>query len=268
VLAELLKGPSECDKQIKLIAHPRLRRLLTDRADDAAAQFVGWLQQTVRAGRRTSRMSNHPADAARARLLDRFASADVKSFLPPSPTETIPWIMGVKLLNAGTGESRAVNVVRRLPNNPVGQIYKSEAMIKRLYVGYCQRDDGLDRKRPVLFAVSQTEQVSRQVGGRWVPLELPAEHVLLGRPLGADEPIQQFRQRWSVAFDELVAAERLAKVFTLSQGCVIEKIDGSRFQLRNDRGTVDERRHVQGHSPRASDAVWGDEVMGSKVHCH
>jgi hypothetical protein len=42
-----------------------------------------------------------------------------------------------------------------------------------------------------------------------------------------------FRERWQREFDELIASEQGVQVFTISQGCVIERTNGEVFQLRN-----------------------------------
>jgi hypothetical protein len=231
VLAELRQSEAGRDKQIALIAHRGLRRLLEANPAHASAALVRWLQKSVLAGLRKNELSRHPADVARKRLLASFAAADVAALLSAENSITIPWIIGVKVLNAGP--PRAVNVTRSINGNPAAQHYKSEAVIKTLFVGYCQGDGGPDRGRPVLFAVSQIDSVSRSIGQRWQPLDLRPDSPLLGRSLGASEPIASFRQRWQAAFDALLAAEGLVKIFTVTQGCVLEKADGSRFQLRN-----------------------------------
>ncbi len=43
---------------------------------------------------------------------------------------------------------------------------------------------------------------------------------------------REFRQRWEDAFAALCQQENIIKVFRISQGCVIEKTDGSTFQMR------------------------------------
>jgi hypothetical protein len=128
---------------------------------------------------------------------------------------------------------RQVNVVRSLANNPTGQRYHSVAVLKAMVVGYREDASGLDRARPVVFGITQTDAVCQRVAGKWKDVEVPAENPLRGRPLGAVEPIREFRIRWTAAFDLLLRDAKVGKSFRISQGCVVEKMDGSRFQLRN-----------------------------------
>jgi hypothetical protein len=230
VLEKLRGAETVRDKQISQIAHRGLRARLERNRSDAAAELIRWLQASIRTGAGLARLGTHPADIARRRLLESFAVADVLS--PESPA-SIPWIVGVKVLSGDTGARQKVHVVRSLPGNSQAQHYQAESVVKQLLVGYCQGDEGPDRTRPVLLAVNQIDAVKRQARGKWTSLDVPADSPLLGRPLGSAEPLREFRRRWQAALDELLRAEGIAKLYRLSQGCVIEKTTGERFQLRN-----------------------------------
>lgn len=126
-----------------------------------------------------------------------------------------------------------VNVARRLQGNNRAQFYQSEAVIKEIRVGYRETNGELDRDHPVVFAVSQIDELSRVVNQRRQSVTTAAANPLAGRPLGSDGRFREFRQRWEDAFAALCQEENIIKVFRISQGCVIEKTDGSTFQMRN-----------------------------------
>lgn len=233
-ILEKLRGPANArDKEISLIAHRGLRQRLESNRADAAAELVRWLQESVRSGSGLIRMTRHPADQARRRILESFAAAEVADVLSRESPAEVPWIIGIKMISADTGGSAKVHVVRRFPDNPRAQHYQAEAPIKVVLVGYCEGSEGVDRAQPVLFSVNQIDEVKLSTKGKWTILDLPADSPLRGRPLGSTEPIREFRQRWQAGLEALLASHGVVKVFRLSQGCVIEKVSGERFQLRN-----------------------------------
>jgi hypothetical protein len=65
------------------------------------------------------------------------------------------------------------------------------------------------------------------------PLDVAASSPLSGRPLGSDGSMKEFLASWRKAFDEFCQEAGIVKRFLIAQGCVIEKMDGTRFQLRN-----------------------------------
>lgn len=157
------------------------------------------------------------------------------SWWPPKSVTVskIPWTIGVRCLNGDTGAPRKVNVVRRVGGNECAQYYQSEAVIKQIRVGYREAGGELDREHPVVFAVSQVDELSRMVNQRWESVTVGAGTPLAGRALGSEGSIKEFRQRWEDAFTALCREENIAKVFRIAQGCVIEKTDGTKFQMRN-----------------------------------
>lgn len=233
VLVALRAGPVARDKQIKMIAHRTLRKLLTESRDDAPTALIRWLQQTTKAGLDGDSMSPHPADRERGRLLDVFVNSSPADFLAQDNPLTIPWVIGVRCLNADTGSRRKVNVGRAVNGNNAAQFYQSESMVKEIHVGYRLVDGQIDRQHPVVFAVSQIDAVSRRVGGRWETVDFPAGSPLIGRTFGTGDSVKEFRERWSAAFADLCRSEEIVKSFKITQGCVIEKLDGTRFQFRN-----------------------------------
>jgi hypothetical protein len=233
VLTELRGAVRDRDNQIAVIAHRTLRTKLESNREGAGETFVRWLQQATRAGLENRNMSVHPADAERKRLLEQFVSTPIERFFAAENPATIPWLVGIRCLNRDTGSIRKVNVPRRIDGNLTAQWYQSEAVVKLLYVGYRWADGKIDRQRPILFAVGQADELSRQKSGKWVPVEAPPESPLRGRPLGSDGNFKSFRREWEQAFGELCRSEGIVKLFTVAQGCVLEKMDGTRFQLRN-----------------------------------
>lgn len=89
----------------------------------------------------------------------------------------------------------------------------------------------------MIFVVNQIHEVKRQAGSKRVPLDVPADSPLRGRPDGTREPLKEFQARWKEDFGKFRAHEGITKFFRITQGCVIEKGDGTRFQMRNfDKG--------------------------------
>ncbi|MBC8877193.1 MAG: RRXRR domain-containing protein [Planctomycetes bacterium] len=233
VLANLLKGEKQRDNQIDVIAHRTLRESLLANRDTAGETFVLWLQKSVRAGLTNDEMSSHPADQERRRLLGEFTAAPVSEIVAEPKGSKIPWTIGIRCLNRDTGAPRKVHVARRLGGNDRAQFYPAQAVIREIRVGYREADDQLDRNAPIIFAVNQIDELSRQVPGRWEPVDVPSESPLRGRPLASEGSRKEFRKRWEDAFADLCRKHDIAKVFRITQGCVIEKTDGAKFQIRN-----------------------------------
>src|SRR5260221_7338809 len=68
---------------------------------------------------------------------------------------------------------------------------------------------------------------------RWAKCDGAPASPLMGRPLGATGDLTAFRQQWAAAFANICKTDGIEKLFRLTQGCVIEKMDGSQFQIRN-----------------------------------
>jgi hypothetical protein len=64
-------------------------------------------------------------------------------------------------------------------------------------------------------------------------LDVEASSPLNGRPLGSKGSLKEFLANWRKEFDHFCQEAGIVKRFLVSQGCVIEKMDGTRFQLRN-----------------------------------
>jgi hypothetical protein len=232
VLADL-RDPKKRDSQIAAVAHQGLRRLLEQQKEDAATCLVRWLQQTVQAGLTPSETGTHPADVVRRRMLEAFVAAPVEKVV--AGEVPIPPTVGVKCLNRGS--QNKVDVVRVDRDGIPFQRYQADPVVRELRVGYRARDGVLDRARPVLFVVTQGYEVHRQAGGGRVPVDVPEESPLRGRPHGSRTPLKDFLARWREAFDQLCKGEGVVEVFSITQGCVVEKVDGTRFQFRNfDKG--------------------------------
>ena len=229
VLADL-KVAENRKKRIAAIAHPALRKLLQDTAN-APARFVAWLQQTCGAGQSRRASSNHPADQQRDRLLDEFVRAPVNEIV--EGTKPIPHMIGIRCINAGSGGH--IDVGRCDSQGRIFQRYKSDPIVRELWVGYRMRGTELDRSSPVLLYVDQSFRV--KVGPTRTKPDVPNDSPLHGRPLGSRQKMKEFLSQWRAAFDALCDCLQIAKRFKITQGCVIEKCDGTRFQLRNfDKG--------------------------------
>jgi hypothetical protein len=215
--------------QIKLIAHQGLRNFLNKDPSQAPGRFVGWVQKSVSAGLKNSRMSEHPADKARKQLLESFVYAALDKVV--SGELQIPHIIGIRCLNKGSENKLDVSRVGR--NGRIFQHYQADPVVREMYIGYRSNDGKIDRQKPVTLTVNQAYAVRKKAGTGWLELELSATSALRGRSEGSRERLKDFLARWQEEFTDLCQREGIAKVFKLTQGCVIEKTDGSVFQLRN-----------------------------------
>lgn len=225
-----LKKASTRGAQIEQIAHRGLRELLRQQpAEQAPERFVRWLQRSVSAGLRQATASNHPADQARQRLLEAFATCPAETIV--AGESPIPSTIGVRCINKGS--QNKIDVTRVDGEGKDFQRYQSQPVVRELYVGYKQHGGQLDRSAPVILIVNQIYGVRRQVGSRRVIVDVPADSPLRGRPHGSREKFKDFLVRWRDDFSKYCVSEGIVKTFKIVQGCLIEKTDGSRFQMRN-----------------------------------
>ena len=234
VLTELLE-PIKRGGRISAISHPGLRKLLQSGDERKAAErFVGWLQQTCGKGLATTAAGSHPADQERIRLLREFASAPIADVL--AGTIAIPWTIGVRCTNQGA--KGQLDVTRVDDAGHVLHRFKSEAVVHEMYIGYRADTSGqVNRLKPVLYVVDQGFRVRYAKGTNKIAVDVPVGSPLMGRPFGSRTPLRVFRSEWTSALHALFQADGIVEVFRVSQGCVIEKTDGSRFQLGNfDKG--------------------------------
>ncbi len=231
VLKHLQKAASR-PGMITRIAHPALRKALEAAPDRAAETFIAWLQQTTEAGLNANAMGRHPADQQRQAVLRQFTSTPVEHFLGDDATADVPGIVGVRCLK--NTSASVFDVPRSDAAGRVFQHYKGDPRISRIYVGYRHRNGQLDRSRPVVYCVNQVHAVWQRTVGRDIDLDHPPGSPLRGRPLGStEEPEKAFLAHWHAALDRLCAQAGIVKRFVLYQGCVLEKADGTHFQLRN-----------------------------------
>lgn len=228
-----LCDPARRSDQIERIAHPALRAILQADPEHAAERFVLWLQQSVKAGLAAAGMGNHPSDRARERFLNAFVNSSVENYLTgvAEKRRDIPRVIGIRCLNAGA--PAMFDVSRSDRAGRIYQRYKADPRLRALYVGYRMRDGKLDRSRPVLLCVNQVYAVTERTSSGETPLNVPAGSALHGRPLGSGGNFKKFLADWQKAFDAFCDQAGIVKRFRLSQGCVIEKTDNTRFQLRN-----------------------------------
>jgi hypothetical protein len=219
--------------QIDLIAHRALRQHLEQTPEQAAARFVSWLQQTVQAGLRKKQFTNHPADVARLRLLQDFAHASAEQVL--SGERPIPPTIGVRCLNKGS--INKLHVKRAGKDGRVFQHYQADPVFREWYVGYRLKDGQLDRRKPVIWTVTQGYEIRLKTGDKQLPVGCPPDSPLRGRAHGSKGSLKAFLARWQDEFKKLRDQEGVAQVFRITQGCIIEKTNGERVQMRNfDRG--------------------------------
>jgi hypothetical protein len=232
VLTNLKDSGSRGD-QIKQIAHPALRARLEADPAHAPERLVRWLQQTVKAGLAAGRMGNHPSDQARQQLLTEFVESPVEAYLADDPEKRkdIPRTIGIRCL--GVRAAALFDVSRCDDAGRVYQHYKSDPHFRAIYIGYRMRHGSLDRSKPVQLCVNQVYTVTQRNSSGEMPLGVEASSPLHGRPLGSKGSMKAFLATWRKAFDEFCQAAGIVKRFLIAQGCVIEKTDGTRIQLRN-----------------------------------
>ncbi|MCE9544108.1 MAG: RRXRR domain-containing protein [Planctomycetia bacterium] len=215
--------------QIRAIAKPGLRLLLERDPTKAALRFVEWLQRTTRSGLLQGTMSRHPADVSRRQLLEDFARTPAAIIV--AGEHSIPWTIGIRCLIAGSRGK--VDATRCNGNGEIIHRYQSQPTIREVYVGYAQNKGAIDRSVPIFLFVNQALAVFCGTMANRHPVDVPAGSPLLGRPHGSRQPYKEFQIAWQAALDELCARLGIRVRMKLAQGCVIEKTDGTKFQLRN-----------------------------------
>jgi len=230
VLSNLLSTERRA-KQIQRIAHRSLRQRLESDPSRAAQTLVEWLQNTVRTGVAGGKMGNHPADRERARILEEFVSAPVGDFLTTDKAQRklVPHTIGVLCLAGIAAGSCDVPRVDR--NGQRFQYYMADPHWQSVYVCYREAHGDIDTAHPEILWVNQIWAVKRKDGK--TPVAVAATSPLHGRPLGSRGSQKEFIHAWKTALDEYFRREKFAKFFRIAQGAVIEKMDGTYFQLRN-----------------------------------
>ena len=218
--------------QISRISHQALRDLLEADHARSPTNFILWLQESVRAGLSQATLSNHPSDQARQRLLEQFASCPVERFFSETDelSQDIPAVIGIRCLSAGV--AAGFNITRCDRKERVFQHFKSDPGLRCVYVGYCMKKGLLDRAKPILLRVNQVYAVTRQTSQGDQAIDVPADSPLQVA-LGSRGEFKRFLAEWQAVLDEYCTRLGIVKRFTITQGCVIVKCDGSRFQFRN-----------------------------------
>jgi hypothetical protein len=183
------------------VLHPRLRSLLESDPDNAKRNLILWLQRSIRLPD-----GNHPSDLARRRIPEQFQQCPPEAILDKDNEAEIPHLIGVRCLKEG-GAAK-YNITRK--GKPGA--FASWPQYREVYVGYRMDGDAPDRSKPIVFYVDQTGAVLKGKGA--------SRRVMIpGRPLGTD---------WQADIRQLFGKLELVEVHRLSQGCVIERTDGTR----------------------------------------
>jgi 5-methylcytosine-specific restriction endonuclease McrA len=224
-----LKDAKTRDNRIEDIAHRGLRMALQKTPEEAAKRFLIWLQESVQAGLKKGCMGQHPADLARQQLLKAFVDAPLEKLL--AGAEAIPLIIGIKCIHRGS--QNKIDVTRCDASGAVFQRYQADPVIRELIVGYKERNGSADRSKPIQFFVTQAHALKWKQGGERVCVTDDPSSPLHGRAQGSAESQRDFLQRWQAACDHFFREQGIVKQFSIRQGCVIEKTDGSRMLFRN-----------------------------------
>ena len=171
------------------------------------------LLEYLRASINTEGMGTHPNDLNRRKLLDDFRAGK---------NDEIPQ-MGISLTKAGGN----FTVPRKADSQLLGRFKAAPSSLQCLYVGY-QREKGVLEEKLVIFKVNRIFQVTEP------KVKVPNDSPLVtGRPLGSQEKEADFSARWVAAFREYCRTQGIERVERVTQGCVIERGDGSCFYVQN-----------------------------------
>lgn len=176
--------------------------------------FLGWLRKSIG----TDEMSQHPADLARGGSLESFAVGTTEN---PTPFHGIA--------QSVTGGNFSVSRVDK--NGKVISRFQAGPSLRAMIVGYKRVDGEIDESRPYLFEIRQTHQINFTDAQR---KKLLANNPLVtGRPLGSQEAEKDFLVRWKAAWKDYCEQNDIGRYVRLTQGCVIERSDGSTMFVRN-----------------------------------
>jgi hypothetical protein len=185
----------------------------------ADVRFLEYLRRSIH----TEGMGDHPADVIRAARESAFARGE---------TDEIPPFVTVRWSVSGGGFS-----VTRVDaqGQTIGRFQASPGL-RWMLVGYRAKKgatDGIeeiDESKPKLFGINQIYQVK----DKHLAKDVPAESLLrIGRPLGSAEPEEDFLRRWWAAWKHYCQDHGIARYVRLTQGCVIQRRDGTQFYVRN-----------------------------------
>jgi len=246
VFDDLRDRKKESATQIRAIAHPALRAALHGKNDDdAALEFVRWLQRTTAKGLAGAEKTSHPSDKARYAELKVFVNMPAEQFFPAEksadnqtkglPTRKrakIPPTIGIRCASGGT--QGKLDVARRIRNSNKCAYYMAQPAVRAMYIGYPADTKGrVNLARPIQLKVTQTYRVLQKVSGKWQPVTKDESNPLHGRVLGDAFDRKGFASRWREQLRSLFRQQKIVRWFRLTQGCFIEKTDGTAFQLRN-----------------------------------
>ena len=246
VLVTLLDAKTR-DRQIAAIAHVGLRSLLESRPEEAGRLFVGWLQKTTSKGLAEGQRGTHPSDLARYEALETFVNTPVEEFLrpklstedkrkdePPPERPTIPPTIGIRCINKGVPNK--LDVARLNGTHQKAQLFAAQkSKYQVVFVGYRAEEDGTpDRTMPLIFGVNQGYAVTftKSPSAKWTPVTEDVTSLLRGIPLGTANR-KKVLSRWWAELESVFEDHGIVQRFRITQGCYIEKMDGTGFQLRN-----------------------------------
>jgi len=150
-----------------------------------------------------------------------------------SGDKSIPHVVGVRCLKHRATAARRFDVTRADRSGKVFQHYLANPSVRELYVGYRASNGRVQRSAPVVYYVNQVYEVTRKQGDDRVVVDSDPTSPLRGRPLGSGGSLREFLRAWREALAELFRRDGIVQWFRITQGNVIEKTDGTVFQLRS-----------------------------------
>ena len=197
------------EQSIRKVTSSGLRTYLLADMLHADTRLLEYLRVSIN----TEGMGTHPNDLNRRKLLDDFRAGK---------NDEIPQ-MGISLTKAGGN----FTVPRKTDSQRLGRFQAAHSSLQCLYVGY-QREKGVLEEKLVIFKVNRIFQVTEP------KVKVPNDSPLVtGRPLGSQEKEADFSARWVAAFREYCRTQGIERVERVTQGCVIERDDGSCFYVQN-----------------------------------
>jgi hypothetical protein len=222
---------SEVRKRVDLISHPNLKGYLLKRISGnnpgqaAADALKEWLRVSIKNSLRRAAMYEHPADAARKKDLEMFASGS---------SAAIPAVVGIKRIfpeRAGNvdlcrADSRSGGISHRYLTYPSNVAY--------ILVYPKTKKSTVDRTKPVILEVRQSGEVRVKTGGRY--FKDTSKSLIQGKIFGDKECRNDciFDSReWHERLRNALAGHDFAEYGVITQGTVLQYSDGESHFVRN-----------------------------------
>ncbi len=225
-LYETLVNPRNAAKvkgHVERIHHPALRSVMLEKLSAespgpaTAAAMKEWLRKSVANSIDQSAFSNHPADQARKRDLEKFVK---------DPQAQIPLVIGVKRFD--TGVQGKIDLERKDPvSNNITHRYQTEPANRAVILAYPSTPTGsCDRSKPSVAYVRQNLALKTNQAIFSTKPELLQNGVALNDPKNST-------REWGRVLEGYLRDCGFHSYITLTSGCVVRYEDGKELLIRN-----------------------------------